>query len=154
MIYFLRAADPCNHGLFRRNIEANRAKGIYLFPEAVTGCGRSVDLSGNPRNSGGYTSHSTLQEHRRAPSIPSLTLDQIFERHAIEICALLKIDCEGSNMRSGEHQRLAGIHHLRGEFHMNTLLEGRGCSMERLRDYCMERIPSHNFAVKFCRMSD
>jgi FkbM family methyltransferase len=95
---------PYNRDLFRLNVKRNEATGIELHPEAVTGCGQTLELAGNPLNSGGYTAHSITQSHRRISGVPSLTLDQVFERHAIERCALLKIDCEGSDTKFSKRQ--------------------------------------------------
>src|SRR5271166_2944809 len=146
---------PCNQELFRSNVQINGATGIRLYPEAVTGCGRTLELAGNPLNSGGYTAHSTTQNHRRASSIVSLTLDQIIERHGIERCVLLKIDCEGTEYEILQKTTVwPRIDHLRGEFHMNTLLRNQGYSMQSLRDYCVQRILSKSVVVKFCRMSE
>ena len=152
---FAYEPHPLNRELFRSNVEMNGVTGIELCPEAVTGCGRTLELAGNPLNSGGYSAHSTTQNHCRASGIASLTLDQIFERHGIERCVLLKIDCEGA-----EYEILRKItvwpriDHLRGEFHMNTLLASQGYTMQGLHDYCAQKLPSRSVAVKFCGMSE
>jgi FkbM family methyltransferase len=146
---------PANRELFRRNIEINGAAGIELHPEAVTGCGRTLELAGNPQNSGGYTAYSKTLIHRSVSGIASMTLDGIFERHEIERCALLKIDSEGAEYEVlNETTVWPRIDHLRGEFHMNALLAGRGYSMQGLRDYCDQRLSPGNVSVKFCGMSE
>lgn len=146
---------PCNQELFRSNVEMNGVTGIQLCPEAVTGCGSTVELTGNPLNSGGYTAHSTTQQHGRASGIASLTLDQIFERHGIERCVLLKIDCEGAEYDILEKTTVwQRIDHLRGEFHMNALLASQGYTMQGLYDYCAQMLPSRSVAVKFCGMNE
>lgn len=146
---------PCNRELFRRNMELNEATGIQLCPEAVTGHGQMIDLVGDPFNSGAYTAHSVTQNHRRASAVPSVTLDQIFERHAIERCALLKIDCEGAEYEILQNTSVwPRIDHLRGEFHINNRLSNQGYSMQGLHDYCAERITSSSIAVKFCGIAD
>jgi FkbM family methyltransferase len=146
---------PTNRELFQRNVEVNQATGIEIYPEAVTGCGRVVELAGNPLNSGGYTAHSLTQDYRRTAGVPSLTLDQVFERHVIAQCALLKVDCEGSEYEILRNTTVwPRVRCFRGEFHTNPLLVSQGYSMQELRHYCEQRIPPQNVAVKFCRMSD
>ncbi len=147
---------PSNQELFRSNVVRwNGVTGIELCPEAVTGCGGAVELTGNPLNSGGYTAHSTTQQHCRASGIASLTLDQIFERHGIERCVLLKIDCEGAEYDIlGKTTAWQRIDHLRGEFHMNNLLASQGHTMQGLHDYCAQMLPSRSVAAKFCGMSE
>jgi hypothetical protein len=49
---------------------------------------------------------------------PSLSLDQIFEKHGLQRCALLKIDCEGAEEEIVRNTRaLPRIDRICGELH-------------------------------------
>jgi FkbM family methyltransferase len=146
---------PENFKLFDRNLAMNGVQNVRLYPEALSGDGRPVSLSGNPTNSGGVSAHSLTLDYARVNDVPSLTLDQMLDRDNITRCALLKIDCEGSEYEA--LQRTASwprIERLCGEFHSNQVLESRGHSPQGLLKFCEERLGPSRVRVEFCRMSE
>ena len=55
-------------------------------------------------------------------TVPSLSLDEIFTKYAIERCKLLKIDCEGAEFEILSRTKvLDRVEHLRGEIHRRAL---------------------------------
>lgn len=146
---------PDNFRLFDRNLELNGVSNVHLHPEALSGDGRPLALAGNPTNSGGVSAHSVTLEYARVTGVPSLTLDQIFDRDKIERCRLLKIDCEGAEYESLTAATIwARVEHLCGEFHSNALLESRGYSPDNLRQYCEGHLTPARVNVSSCRMSE
>ncbi len=146
---------PENHALFARNLALNRISNVELYPEAISGDGRPRDLRGNATNSGAASAVATTLSDRCTFGIPSLTLDQVFARHDIACCRLLKIDCEGL-----EYEVLSAtsiwdrVDRLCGEFHTNEFLRSRNCSPQALSKFCAQRLAPDRVAVSFCRMSE
>ena len=146
---------PDNYALFARNLALNRISNVELYPEAISGDGRQLDLRGSATNSGAASAHAATLSHGCVCGIHSLTLDQVFARHGIARCRLLKIDCEGS-----EYEILSAttvwdrMDHLCGEFHTNDILKSRNCSPQALREDCVQRLGPDRVTVFFCRMSE
>lgn len=146
---------PDNFSLFQTNLARNQITNVRLYPEAVSGDGRRLTLSGNPANSGAPTAHSVTLDHLRVSGIRSMTMDQILERDGVERWSLLKIDCEGSEYEALETMRgWKRVGRLCGEFHSNQLLESRGHSPESLLKYCQDRLGADRVTVSFCGMSE
>jgi FkbM family methyltransferase len=146
---------PDNCALFERNLALNRVSNVELHSEAISGDGRPLDLRSKATNSGAASAVATTLSDRCAFGIPSLTLDQVFARHGIARCRLLKIDCEGL-----EYEILSAtsvwdrVDRLCGEFHINEFLKGRGCSPQALRKFCAQQLAPDRVTVAFCRMSE
>jgi len=146
---------PDNYALFARNLALNRVCNVELYPEAISGDGRRLDLRGSATNSGAASAHAATLSYCCVFGIPSLTLDQVFARHGIARCRLLKIDCEGS-----EYEILSAttawdrVDRLCGEFHTNDILKSRNCSPQALREYCAQRLGPDRVTVSFCGMSE
>ena len=115
-----------NYDNFVKNIKLNHIPEGIITPVrcAVTSDGRPVTVMFNPKNSGG----SGVTEEREAGyiikkedrDIPSITLNEIFEKYNIENVKLLKIDCEGSEheiLKKCLKKYLKKIENIRGEFH-------------------------------------
>ncbi len=142
----------------RRNLARNQVTTVEAFNVAVSGDGepmRMVALLGS-NTGGGTASLSTLDlpGHEQF-EVPSVTLDQIFARHDIQRCALLKIDVEGAEygiLRSST--QLHRVDNLRGEFHENRHLLAQGNSMEGLADYCSGFVPRDRIGYTACHMAD
>lgn len=71
---------------------------------------------------GTYTTHLELLETPpdRYDESPAITLDQLFERHEIEVCDLMKIDIEGHEyevLHAASPDVLARIQRIHGEYH-------------------------------------
>jgi FkbM family methyltransferase len=146
---------PDNFKLFDRNLALNGVTNVRLYPEALSSDGRPIALACNPTNSGAVSAYSVTLKHARVSGVPSLTLDQMFDRDQIERCSLLKIDCEGSEYEALlATQSWPRVERLCGEFHSNRLLESRGHSPEELRKHCEDRLGPAGVNVSFCRMSE
>ena len=110
---------PCNYRNCAENLRINGVDNVILSPKAIVHEKRRLSMAADP---------ATLEV--RAPScenskhtvskddIPTITLDEVFQVHAIDRYKLLKIDCEGM-----EYEILRGtqvldkIEYLCGEFH-------------------------------------
>jgi FkbM family methyltransferase len=144
-----------NFELFSANIKANAIGNIKLHQLAISGDGRKLEMVTNPTNSGAATCCSRTLSFRRLIDIQSKTLDDIFSELGIEKCKLLKIDCEGM-----EHEILTSttvwnrIEHLRAEFHINTHLSDKGCSIIALAHHCRQHLSDRQIWIKACAMSE
>ncbi|MGH2570262.1 MAG: FkbM family methyltransferase [bacterium] len=148
---------PDNVACFRRSLEANRVTNVVLSPFAVTSDGRALDLVMHRSNTGGATGQlqSLDRAHHTKVRVPSVTLDAVFEQHGIQRCALLKMDCEGTEHEILRNARcLNRVDALIGEFHINRDLERRGHSIEELLAHCRRFIPADRIRVLACRMAE
>jgi FkbM family methyltransferase len=148
---------PANYNNLCHNIEANRISNAVAVNCAVTADGRHLQMTYHPSNTGGATAKLNdlrLPGHHTF-SVKSRTLDAIFAEYKIHECRLLKIDCEGM-----EHEILLNCHclarirSLRGEFHINRVLEGEGHSIDSLLSFCQRFIPEPNIKVDRIRMAE
>jgi FkbM family methyltransferase len=137
------------------NLARNGVGNVEAANLAVTADGRAVDMVLHGSNTGGATSQLGLEvtDHRHY-TVPSTTLDRIFDEHGIDRCRLLKIDCEGSEYEVLlTSRRLGRVEHLRGEFHENRHLRAQGYSMEALRRYCERYVDAGNIRYTPCQMA-
>ena len=144
--------------LLTANLRRNRVHNVIAFNLAVTADGRDIDLVSHPgSNTGGGTAfveQLDLAEHERV-TVASTTLDRIMDEHHVTRCPLLKIDIEG-----GEYEVLYGaeclprIANIRGEFHENRYLLGRGYSMDALLEHCDTVIGPGRTRFTRCFMPD
>jgi FkbM family methyltransferase len=145
---------PDNFELLRENLARNRVGNVRAHNLAISGDGRFLEMTTNPKNSGGATSYSRTQTHRRTGMIPSSTLDDAFDSLGVERCKLLKIDCEGSEyeilLSTGALRR---VEYLSGEFHYNDFLRGKGYTVDGLLRHCLNHIEPAKLLVTGCRMS-
>ncbi len=150
---------PDNFSNLHYNVrKLNNLTNIELFPKAVTSDGRKFEMICNVYdNTGGATGNLTdmnLKGHEKV-QVDSVTLDSIFEANKIDMCRLLKIDCEGS-----EHEiltnfkRFSSVKHIAGEFHINKNLEDQGYSIDKLCQKCLNYIPKPNMNVTSIRMAE
>ncbi|MCU1465772.1 MAG: pv [Actinomycetia bacterium] len=151
-------AVPRVFDLLVANVKRNKVRNVVPFNVAVTGDGRDLDLVSHPQsNTGGgsaYAADHALPGHDRV-TVPSVTLDQILDRHDIGHCPLLKIDIEGAEYEVlYEAKRLPVIANIRGEFHENAYLMSNGYSMDELRDYCDDLIGAGRTRFTRCHMPD
>ncbi len=133
-----------------RNIAANQATGVTPYNWAVTGDGRLVKMMGNPEiNSGGMSLVSGIGA---GPIISSVTLASIFSNLEINHCALLKIDCEGSEyeiLTAGE-ALLDRVDYLRAEFHQR---QGE-TKVQELAALCARHIKPENTKITMQLMGE
>jgi len=139
-----------------RNLSRNKVENVEALNVAVTGDGREVHVITNlKKNSGGSTVQVPLVaapwlEHF---AVPSLTLDDFFERFSIDRCKLLKIDIEGSEHEVlGATTVLARVDNIRGEFHENRYLIDQGKTIDNLLEHCARFVPRERIQVTRCHM--
>jgi FkbM family methyltransferase len=151
---------PDSFRLCVRNIEANGvADRVTAVAKAVTSDGRPLTLAARRDFLGGASAHydgaRVAGPDHVQHTVDSVTLDRLFEEHAITRCKLLKIDCEGS-----EHEILRAAHVLdrvdclSGEFHINARLRAQGHSIEGLRELAARFIAPERIRVTTVTMSD
>lgn len=85
---------PENFALLSSNVARNGLSNVRLFPCAVSGVAgpRQLHLSDSPA---GHSLHFVGPRGEQL-SVPSVTLADILDRHALEAVDLLKMDCEGA----------------------------------------------------------
>ena len=113
---------PENVRQLRRNC-AGRA-GVEIVERAVAGTPGTVRLY-RPKSHKHTAVHSTYREMANLLSdefddVEAITLDQLFGKHAIERCDLLKIDVEGQEyeiLHATSEATLARIERIHGEYH-------------------------------------
>ncbi len=149
---------PDNYGHFKENIKINEVTNVNAYNLAITSDGRDLPMIVNFfDNSGGGTGHLS---NMRLPghfyfTVPSITLKQVFEKHKIEKCKLLKIDCEGSEHEIlGDPTTLSRVEYLSGEFHINQHLRKKGYSTESLIKRCLEFIAPSKLKIKTIKMAE
>lgn len=139
------------------NLKNNAISNVVPHNQAITSDGRTLRMRVHPTNTGGATAQVRNLDSPDHTSfeVSSTTLDRVFEENRIARCKLLKIDCEGS-----EHEILSAcsvlskVEHLRGEFHINEHLKGRGYSIEQLLDHCKKEILPENIKVATITMAE
>lgn len=155
----VRAFEPCppNYQAFVENLKLNDVMNVTVDNVAITSDRRNLDLIVNLENSGGATANLAdmrLPKHENF-TVPSITLDDVFERYGIGRCKLLKIDCEGS-----EHEILHTtkvldrVDWLSGEFHLNRHLQEQGHSIEGLVSHLQTSIPADRIWYESCHMAE
>lgn len=156
-IYSYEALPPVFEEL-QRNLVRNQVTNVEAFNLALSGDGGPVQLVAHlgSNTGGGTTSFSNLDlpGHDRF-EVASVTLDQVFARHGIDRCALLKIDVEGAEyeiLRAST--QLRRVDNLRGEFHENRHLLDQGHSMRGLADHCAGFVPRDRIRYTECIMAD
>jgi len=148
-----------NYRNLQKNIKANGIDNIVAENLAITSDGRDFPMTALLcENSGGGTGQAaTIDSSSENPNYlvsKSIKLDDVFERHAIEHCDLLKIDCEGS-----EHEILETFSYLDrvrsmiGEIHLNTTLESKGYSLQRIQNF-LKPLGPKNYKIKCIRMAE
>lgn len=96
-------ANPATFALLQANLQRNRVTNVQAVNCAVAGAAGTLTLIEPIGDTGAATAMVAAAEHRRllelgcrAFSVPAITLDDLFARHAIARSRLLKLDCEGA----------------------------------------------------------
>lgn len=86
---------PESAALFRRNQALNQVANVTLFEQAVAGADGELSLNISAPAS---VQHSTARAPAEGATIAVATrsLAAVFAEHAVERCAMLKLDCEGA----------------------------------------------------------
>lgn len=160
-IYAIEACPPTFDCLVK-NIALNGVTNVKPFCYAVSGKTEDRVIMYDLIDLGSSTA-SSLHVHQMARNIkarqwevPAISLDDFCQQYSIEKCAMLKIDCEGSEYDILLHSKkfeTGLVHDMLGEFHMNETLASQGFSMERLYEYCKCAI-SGNIKIIFQQKVD
>jgi FkbM family methyltransferase len=146
---------PANFARLQRNLAANGVTNVEAHCCAVTGDGRRLTLVGNSRsNSGGITAVIEAEPSHQRYEVASMTLADIFDCWVPGRCALLKIDCEGSEyevLESGVHL-LDRVDRLVGEFHWNNIIPIE--RLEGLLALCAGHVPRSQTTINACKIAD
>ncbi len=76
-------------------------------------------------------------------NIPSITLDEIFQKYKIKRCKLLKIDCEGSEyeiLYNANADVLSKCENLRAEFHESKITKQKFGTADSLLSFVKQYI--------------
>lgn len=85
-----------NYEVLKENLHKNHLKNIFSSQQAVAGAVGEVllHLSNNNHNNSLEAPYSEATEQTQ--KVQATTLDRILQKHRLEKCDLLKIDCEGA----------------------------------------------------------
>ena len=141
----------------RENIGLNEVSNITALNCAVTKDGRDLTMIVNPGHSGGSTGHlrNLKQPGHYNLTVPSRTLDSIFDEYVPDRCQLLKVDCEGAEYEILNGARcLQRVDHLGIEIHHNQYLASQGHTPEGLLRDLSQSIPLERIAYTTTPMFD
>jgi FkbM family methyltransferase len=147
--------DPTNFRNLCENLARNEVHNVIAENLAVTRDGRPFPIDAPPINTGGSGGYYSQTEGYRHAVARSITLDEVFAKHAIATCQLLKMDCEGA-----EHEILPStrvldrVQWFSAEFHINEHLVGMGCSSESLIGIVGAHVGHDRIAIHAIRMGE
>lgn len=125
---------PQNYDNLCKNIEINDVTNIVPINKGVTADGRDLTMRFNYDNLGGATGFVGVPPYNET-TVESVTLPSIFDTHAIERCAFMKMDVEGA-----EHEILAScngtlerVDFLAMEAHFSNGLRAKGHNQATLQ---------------------
>lgn len=111
--------DPLNYACLERNIAMNGARNVVPVRKAVADAARQRTLYVDADDSAWATLDPVAAASRRAlrtATVETLTLDQLFQEHAIHHCRVLKINAPGAvGAILGRFARTASVDLLCGE---------------------------------------
>lgn len=87
--------EPENFIMLTANMVDNRLLGRISLHNMGLGDGKSITLYTFPHDRGGNSVYRS-QEGGVPVTIETISLKDIFDRHTIDVCDYLKIDCEGA----------------------------------------------------------
>ena len=143
------AYEPIAANFERLRRHVHGLSNVTACQEAVAGRAGTVRLyhPQDPRNPGQYSGYSEDPD-RAYDEVAAVTLDDVFERHALGHCDLLKLDVEGHEyeiLYAASDETFARIERIHGEYHdrwpddprtrvdaFRAFLEGKGYQVEIL----------------------
>jgi FkbM family methyltransferase len=135
-----------NFRQLQHNTKLNKNCHIMCFPKAVSGQRGEISLSFDPGDS--FTTSATIfgefTEDDKTIRVPCVTLPEIFDKHHLERCDLLKMDCEGSEysiLYNCPSEYLRKIVQMAIEVHQGP---GMNQSIESLGSY----LTDHGFKIR------
>jgi FkbM family methyltransferase len=137
--------DPGSATLLRANLSRNRVDGATVVEAALGDDHRVATLYRRGPAAMNTLFARDIYGSRFEPTakVSVLTLDDVFERFAIDRCDLLKLDCEGAEyeiLYGASMESLARVHHVAAEWHVGL----NDHDPDRLQDFLERR----GFAVK------
>lgn len=149
-----------NYECFVKNLKLHNLTNVIVENKAVTSDGRDVELMYDPTHPTCSTTTSNLQGVYKklyptgAPvieNVQSITLDEIFSKHGLKECKLLKIDCEGAEFEILYNTKMLGkIEHIRGEVHE---LDASSLNGPSLIAHCEKSVLKENVKLTAVRLA-
>jgi len=130
-----------NYDLLLKNIQDNNISNIYPHSIAVSNTEQKIKIYLNSDQAG----HSIFLESKSFIDVNSTTLKKIIDDNKIDVCNLLKIDCEGAEyeiMESLSDQYLGRIEKMIIEYHFADL---KPEALEKL----VNRLKTNSFDTSF-----
>jgi len=140
---------------FMRNLGLNGANNVEAVNMGVGKEPGTIPMAiGQSNWSGGSSGVMTFNPAlHEMTTVDVITLDEVFERHKIDRCRLLKMDIEGM-----EYDALYGskvldrVDYMVGEFHINQKLQERGRDISELATWVGEK--TNLIYFERCRMAE
>jgi FkbM family methyltransferase len=85
---------PDTFAVLTENLASLRLANVTAVPAAVAGRGGTAELRLLPKSSGNTILPGGGGE--RVVTVPAISLAELFERHSVDRCDVLKLDCEGA----------------------------------------------------------
>ncbi|MFC2054169.1 FkbM family methyltransferase [Chloroflexota bacterium] len=87
-----------SYTLLLKNLELNQVKNVRVYPEAIWSHSTELAIDTSANEPGQYKSRpiGEVESLSEELVVPSLSLEEAFERSGLTHCDLLKIDCEGA----------------------------------------------------------
>jgi FkbM family methyltransferase len=118
VIAFEPAAD--NHALASRNAELNGLENLTTVRAAVAGRTGTITLYRALGSGAHSTTAGRLKSTMGTETVEALSLEDVFQRYAVERCQLLKLNCEGAEFEilySASPALLGRIDRIAMEYH-------------------------------------
>ena len=140
------AYEPCADSFhyLEKNLQDSGLKNVEAVCAAVAGTSGSRFFNITPGNLI-TNAIARSDSSRQSPTVRCLSLDDVFQKHAIERCALLKIDCEGSEyeiLEKASPETFSRITRIVGEYHEGGDIIGTSetlCRLLQERSFKIER---------------
>ena len=139
---------PINYANLLKNIEINDVANVVPVNAAVTADGRDLTMRFNFDNLGGSSAVTGVPPYNEVKAV-SVTLPEIFAKHSIDRCALLKMDIEGAEheVLATNQELLARVDFLAMEAHFSQGLRAQGHNADTLKQSLASMMARQALAV-------